>query len=66
MNALAFPQFHSTAAQPSRRYVIDKHNLTSGKWEPVAYAVGTAECDATMARKRRFDGGRYRATQVRG
>lgn len=61
MLTLAFPQFHTTAATPSRRYIIEKRNPVNGKWIPVAYAVGTADCDATMARKARFEGGRYRA-----
>lgn len=74
MLTLAFPQFHTTAATPSRRYIIEKRVIdlrasgflaTAYKWEAVAYAVGVAECDATMARKTRFEGGRYRATEAK-
>lgn len=65
MLALTFPQFHSSAAIPSRRYIIEKRNPVNGKWIPVAYAVGTPECDVTMARKTRFEGGRYRATEAK-
>lgn len=45
----------------SRRYLVQRFDPVSSRWQSVSYIIGTRECDAAIARKVATLGGRYRA-----
>jgi hypothetical protein len=50
----------------ARRYLIEKLlDPTTHKWVAVAFAIGTKRVDAVIRQKVQFEGGRYRATEVK-
>jgi len=60
-NQLAAPRHLSPA--DSRRYVIEKMN-PAGQWQGVSFAMSTREADLLIARKARFESGRFRAVKA--